>query len=103
MKPARARLVWAASGAWLLAALLPRLWRLDAFITPDEIFLLDHARQFLNGLTSGDLSLTLGIGFPAVTVAWINALALLILFGLSRLGVVSISSTTLSASDFADA
>jgi 4-amino-4-deoxy-L-arabinose transferase-like glycosyltransferase len=61
---------------------------------------LDHARQFLNGLAGGDLSLTLGIGYPAVTVAWINALALLILFGLSRLGVVPISSANLPLSEF---
>jgi hypothetical protein len=100
MKPARAYLVWAACGAWLLAVLLARLWRLDAFITPDEIFLLDHARQFLNGLAGGRLSLTLGIGFPAVTVAWTNAFALLILFGLSRLGAVPISSPTLSMAQF---
>jgi hypothetical protein len=70
-----------------LAALLPRLWGLDRFITADEILFLDHARQFLEGLASGDFSLTLGIGYPGVTLAWVNALALLALFGLSRLGL----------------
>jgi len=100
MRPLRVRRAWLLYGGLVLAALLVRLWRLDAFISPDEIFLLDHARQFLNGLAGGDLSLTLGIGFPAVTVAWINALALLILFGLSRLGVVPISSPTLSMGEF---
>jgi 4-amino-4-deoxy-L-arabinose transferase-like glycosyltransferase len=100
MKFLRAHLVWLSYGGMALAALLTRLWRLDAFITPDESFLLDHARQFLSGLASGDLSLTLGIGYPAVTVAWTNALSLLILFGLSRLGVVSIASPTLSMAEF---
>jgi len=73
----------------LLAALLPRLWQLDRFITPDEILFLDHARQFLEGLASGDLSLTIGIGYPGVTLAWVNGLGLLTLFGLSQPGVGS--------------
>ena len=78
---------------WLLlfvAALLPRLWQLDRFITADEILFLDHARDFLEGLASGDLSLTLGIGYPGVTLAWANALGLLFLHGFSRLGLVSL-------------
>jgi 4-amino-4-deoxy-L-arabinose transferase-like glycosyltransferase len=91
-----------------LAALLPRLWGLDRFITADEILFLDHARQFLRGLASGDFSLTLGIGYPGVTLAWVNALGLLALFGLSRLGLGptyllgSSSSANLSLSQFLD-
>jgi 4-amino-4-deoxy-L-arabinose transferase-like glycosyltransferase len=100
MRPLRVRWAWLLYGGLAVAALLARLWRLDAFITPDEILFLDHARQFLNGLAGGDLSLTMGIGYPAVTVAWTNALALLILFGLSRLGAVPISPSTLSLSEF---
>ncbi len=89
-----------------LVALLPRLWELDRFITPDEILFLDHACQFLGGLASGDFSLTLGIGYPAVTLAWVSALGLLVLLGLSRLGlgptylIGSSSSANLSLSQF---
>jgi hypothetical protein len=79
-------------GKWValfLTALLPRLWQLDRFITPDEVLFLDHARQFLEGLARGDLSLSLGIGYPGVTLAWANALGLWALFGLARLGWLS--------------
>lgn len=86
-----------------LATLLPRLWQLDRFITPDEVLFLDHARQFLGGLASGDLLLTLGIGYPGVTLAWANALGLLVLFGLSRLGWLEALPPGLSLSQFLDA
>jgi 4-amino-4-deoxy-L-arabinose transferase-like glycosyltransferase len=79
-------------GKWMalfLAALLPRLWQLDRFITADEVLFLDHARQFLEGLTRGDFSLTLGIGYPGVTLAWANALGLWVMSGLARLGWLS--------------
>jgi hypothetical protein len=75
--------------ALFLAALLPRLWQLDRFITPDEVLFLDHARQSLAGLASGDFSLSLGIGYPGVTLAWANTLGLLALFGVARLGWLS--------------
>ena len=90
-------------GKWvllLLAALLPRLWRLDRFITADEILFLDHARDFLMGLVSGDLSLTLGIGYPGVTLAWANALGLRVLFGLSRLGLIGALPNDLAFNEF---
>ncbi len=61
---------------WLLLALLifiPRLLDLDVFLTADEPLFLRHARDFAAGLTGGDLSLTLGIGYPGVTVAWWSA------------------------------
>ena len=73
MKNVRPHATWV---LLLLAALLPRLWGLDRFITADEILFLDHARDFLTGLASGDLSLALGIGYPGVTLAWANALGL---------------------------
>lgn len=92
-----------AYAGWILlclAALLPRIWQLDRFITPDEILFLDQARHFLQGLIGGDLSLTLGIGYPGVTLAWANALGLLVLFGLSRLGWVRELSADWSVSQF---
>jgi len=97
MKDLRAHRIW---GLLLLVALLPRLFQLDRFITADEILFLDHARNFLAGLASGDPSLTLGIGYPGVTLAWANALGLLVLYGLSKLGLVGIAATNLSLSQF---
>jgi hypothetical protein len=91
---------WVGYSLLLLVVLLPRLWQLDAFLTVDESLYLDHAREFLKGLISGDLSLTLGLGYPAVTVAWPNALALLILFGLSRIGLGMTPSVTSSLTQF---
>jgi 4-amino-4-deoxy-L-arabinose transferase-like glycosyltransferase len=90
-------------GKWalvLLAALVPRLFQLARFITADEILFLDHARESLQGLTSGDLSLTLGIGYPGMSLAWANALGLLVLFGLWRLGLAGSPSTNMSMSEF---
>jgi len=61
---------------WLIllpAIFIPRLLNLDVFLTIDEPLFLDHARQFAAGLSSGDLTQTLGIGYPGVTVAWLSA------------------------------
>jgi 4-amino-4-deoxy-L-arabinose transferase-like glycosyltransferase len=97
---------------WLLLLILvfiPRLLNLDVFLTPDEPLFLKHAREFAAGLSSRDWSLTLGIGYPGVTVAWwaapvvgsaqselgayvagrvmtvwANGLMLLVLFGVAR-------------------
>jgi len=57
----------------LLAIFIPRVLNLDVFLTIDEPLFLDHARQFAAGLSSGDFSQTLGIGYPGVTVAWWSA------------------------------
>jgi hypothetical protein len=92
-------------GRWVLlflVALLPRLWQLDRFITADEILFLDHARNFLEGLAGGNLSLTLGIGYPGVTLAWANSLGLWFLFGLSRLDLVKTLPASTSLSQFLD-
>ncbi len=97
MKRLRTYGIW---GLVLLVALLPRLFQLDRFITADEILFLDHARDFLQGLVTGDLWLTLGIGYPGVTLAWANALGLLVLYGLSKLGLIGIPSANLSVSQF---
>lgn len=59
---------------WLLfVALIPRLLALDVFLTADEPLFLDQARQFAAGLSSGDFSRTMGIGYPGVTLAWWTA------------------------------
>jgi len=84
----------------LVVALLPRLWQLGRFITADEILFLGHARQFLQGLARGDFSDTLGIGYPGVTSAWVHALGLMALFGLSRLGLAGPVPVDLSLSQF---
>jgi 4-amino-4-deoxy-L-arabinose transferase-like glycosyltransferase len=97
MKGLRVYGIW---GLLLLVALLPRLFQLGRFITADEILFLDHAREFLQGLTTGDLWLTLGIGYPGVTLAWANALGLLVLYGLSKLRLVGVPSANLSLSQF---
>lgn len=47
----------------------PRLLNPGLFLTPDEIHFLNHARDFAVGLSQGDFSKTLGIGYPGVTVA----------------------------------
>jgi hypothetical protein len=52
---------------------IPRLLNLDVFLTPDEPLFLQHAREFAAGLSQGDFSQTLGIGYPGVTVAWWSA------------------------------
>lgn len=60
---------------WLLTLLIfiPHLLNLNVFLTPDEPLFLKYAREFARGLTTGDFSLTLGIGYPGVTVAWWTA------------------------------
>jgi 4-amino-4-deoxy-L-arabinose transferase-like glycosyltransferase len=89
MRFLRARLTWLLYGGMALVALLPRLWQIDVFITPDETLFLDYARQFLRGLTSGDLRLTFGLGYPGVPVVWANSLGLWGAFIASRLGVAT--------------
>src|SRR5262245_9285692 len=48
---------------------IPHLLHLDVFLTADEPLFLDHTRGFITMFSSGDLSQTLGIGYPGVTVA----------------------------------
>ncbi|MBE7549779.1 MAG: glycosyltransferase family 39 protein [Anaerolineales bacterium] len=54
----------------ILIIFVPRLINLDVFLTADEPLFLEHAQEFAEGLATGDLELTLGIGYPGVTVAW---------------------------------
>ena len=61
---------------WLVLLILifiPRLFSLNVFLTADEPLFLEQAREFAAGLRSGDLSRTLGIGYPGVTLAWWSA------------------------------
>lgn len=53
-----------------LIIFVPRLVNLDVFLTADEPLFLEYAQEFAEGLATGDLELTLGIGYPGVTVAW---------------------------------
>jgi 4-amino-4-deoxy-L-arabinose transferase-like glycosyltransferase len=59
-----------------LAALLPRLYALDAFLTIDEVKWAEGAAQFLLALRSGDLAQTYWHFFPGITIAWGGALTL---------------------------
>jgi hypothetical protein len=86
----------------VLAALLPRLWQIGAFITPDETLFLDYARRFLRGLGSGNLTLTYGLGYPGVPLVWANSLGLLAMFLVSRLGLLPALPAGLSLNQFLD-
>ncbi|MBE7554735.1 MAG: glycosyltransferase family 39 protein [Anaerolineales bacterium] len=59
-----------------LAALLPRLYALDTFLTIDEVKWAEGAAQFLLALRSGDLAQTYWHFFPGITIAWGGALTL---------------------------
>src|SRR5215203_2976262 len=56
-----------------LAALLPRLARIDAFITADERRWLQRSADFLFALNRGDYAATYQAGHPGVTVMWAGA------------------------------
>jgi 4-amino-4-deoxy-L-arabinose transferase-like glycosyltransferase len=93
----------------ILIIFVPRLANLNVFLTADEPLFLEYAQEFAEGLATGDSELTLGIGYPGVTVAWwaapvvglahteldayvagrvmtalVNSLLLLILYALAR-------------------
>jgi 4-amino-4-deoxy-L-arabinose transferase-like glycosyltransferase len=83
-----------------VVSLLPRLWQIGYFITPDENLFLDYAAQFLKGLATGDLNLTFGLGYPGVPLVWANSLALLAEFCLSQLGLTPAFPPGLSLEQF---
>ena len=62
--------------AIFIAALLPRLYGLDAFLTIDEVKWAEGAAQFLSGLSSGDLFQTYWHFHPGITITWGSALTL---------------------------
>jgi len=76
--------------AWVLLlfllALAPRLPGLRLFLTSDEQTNLYWAgSQFVEGLLSGDLSLTYWHFYPGVTMSWVEALGLTAAWALARL------------------
>ena len=75
---------------WLLlltVTLIPRLWRIGHYLTPDEVLSMQFARNFVAGLSTGDSSLLLGLGYPGVVPVWAHGLGLLGLFWLTPLGI----------------
>ncbi len=60
-----------------VAAWLPRVWALDAFVTPDERKWLARAANFSIALSEGDLAATFQREHPGVTVMWAGTLGLL--------------------------
>jgi len=70
-------------GAWLLQAAglfivasVPRLLRLGAFITWDELVWVYRSAQFGRALFSGDWVATLRTGHPGVVTTWLGALGI---------------------------
>ncbi|MEO8085118.1 MAG: phospholipid carrier-dependent glycosyltransferase, partial [Ardenticatenales bacterium] len=57
-------------------ALGPRLWRIDAHLTPDEMRWVCRTVGFHTGLATGDLPLTLQTGHPGVVTMWLGGLGL---------------------------
>lgn len=79
---------WLVCLALAMLILLPRLWQIDQFIAADERPILNSAVQFLQGLASGDLRLTFGMGYPDVPLAWAHSIALALEFALARWGLL---------------
>lgn len=76
-RPRRVRLAALALAAVTAAvALAPRLWRIDAHLTPDELRWVCRSLGFHTGLRTGDLSLTLQTGHPGVVTMWLGGLGL---------------------------
>lgn len=76
-RPRRARLAALALAAITVAvALAPRLWRIDAHLTPDELRWVCRSLGFHTGLRTGDLALTLQTGHPGVVTMWLGGLGL---------------------------
>lgn len=76
-RPRRARLAALALAAVTVAvALAPRLWRIDAHLTPDELRWVCRSLGFHTGLRTGDLALTLQTGHPGVVTMWLGGLGL---------------------------
>ncbi len=59
-----------------LTAFLPRIWRLGAFASGDEMRWLERSSRFIYGLMHGDLTATFQIGHPGVIPMWGYGLAL---------------------------
>ncbi len=59
-----------------LTALLPRIWRLGAFASGDEMRWLERSSRFIYGLAHGDLAATYQINHPGVSPMWGYGLSL---------------------------
>jgi hypothetical protein len=59
-----------------VAAWLPRVVQLDAFVTPDERRWLQRSANFSYALQEGDFVSTYQTGHPGVTVMWAGVLGL---------------------------
>ncbi len=67
---------WLWAGLLFLAALLPRLYALGAFLTIDEVKWAEGAAQFLGGLANGHFFQTYWHFHPGITITWGEALLL---------------------------
>ncbi len=68
-------------------ALVPRVWNLSAFMTPDGRRWLDRSVDLLIGLMKRDWALTYSAGNPAMILTkWLGLMGILIRYGLHRLG-----------------
>jgi len=63
-----------------LAAWLPRVWDLDAFVTPDERKWLARSANFYEAASEGNWTGTFQREHPGVTVMWAGTLGLLRLY-----------------------
>jgi hypothetical protein len=87
----QARATWlkkiGAALAVFCLALVPRVWNLSAFMTPDGRRWLDRSVDFLIGLMKGDWALTYSAGNPAMILTkWLGLIGILVRYGLHRLG-----------------
>ena len=68
-------------------ALVPRVWNLSAFMTPDGRRWLDRSADLLIGLMKRDWELTYSAGNPALILTkWFGLMGILVRYGLHRLG-----------------
>lgn len=67
---------WIIPGLLFITALGPRLWRLGAFASGDEMRWLERSSRFIYGLMHGDLAATYQINHPGVFPMWGYGLSL---------------------------
>ncbi|MCC7019470.1 MAG: phospholipid carrier-dependent glycosyltransferase [Ardenticatenales bacterium] len=70
------RMLAALAVATFALALAPRLWRIDAHLTPDELRWVCRTVGFHTGIRTGDMELTLQTGHPGVITMWLGGLGL---------------------------
>lgn len=67
-----------AAAVLVLAVLLPRVFQLDHFVTPDELLWVARSANFYAGLRNGNLAATYQREHPGVTVMWAGSAAFLL-------------------------